>query len=73
MLVHKTRPKVRSIIADHDSAWTNDTWLNFLAKVKITFNTSALKKQRALGIINNFGKRRKLTSNTRFVDTNSTK
>ena len=29
-LTHKTGPNIRSIIADQDPAWTNDTWLNFI-------------------------------------------
>ena len=73
LLTHKTGPKVRSIIADQDSAWTNETWLEFIDKEKIAFNTNALKDHRALGIIDNFAKRIKLTLNKRFVDTNTTK
>ena len=72
-LTHKTGPNIRSIIADQDPAWTNDTWLNFMEKENIAFNTNALKDHRALGIIDNFAKRIKLTLNKRFVDTNSTK
>ncbi len=73
LIIHKTGPKIRSIIADQDPAWTNDTWLNFIEKEKIAFNTNALKDHGALGIIDNFAKRIKLTLNKRFVDTNSTK
>jgi hypothetical protein len=73
LIIHKTGPNIRSIIADQDPAWTNDTWLNFMEKEKIAFNTNALKDHRALGIIDNFAKRIKLTLNKRFVDTNSTK
>jgi hypothetical protein len=73
LIIHKTGPNIRSIIADQDPAWTNDTWLNFMEKENIAFNTNALKDHRALGIIDNFAKRIKLTLNKRFVDTNSTK
>jgi hypothetical protein len=73
LTIHKTGPKIRSIIADQDPAWTHDTWINFIEKEKIAFNTNALKNHRALEIINNFVKRIKLTLNKRFVDTNSTK
>ena len=73
IIIHKTGPKIRSIIADQDPAWTNSTWLTFIEKENIAFNTNALKDHRALGIIDNFAKRIKLTLNKRFVDTNSTK
>ena len=73
IIIHKTGPQIRSILADQDPAWTNSTWLTFIEKENIAFNTNALKDHRALGIIDNFAKRIKLTLNKRFVDTNSTK
>ena len=73
IIIHKTGPQIRSILADQDPAWTNSTWLTFIEKENIAFNTNALKDHRALGIIDNFAKRIKLILNKRFVDTNSTK
>ncbi len=72
-LIHTTGPQNRKHHRPSGFSMDKRHAVKLYWKGKKAFNTNALKDHRALGIIDNFAQRIKLTLNKRVVDTISTK
>ena len=68
-IVAREGKKPRSMLSDQDAAFLTTPFSKYVQKEQIATTTNALKDHRALGIIDNFAKRLKLTLNKTFVRT----
>ena len=64
--------KPRSIISDHDGAFTSNIFQKYLDQLKIPLTLNALGDHHALGIIDNFAKRLKETLTKLFLSNGNT-
>ena len=57
-MLSKNSVKPISILSDNEPAFLTHDFLNMMMKEDIVFNTNALNDHHALGIIDNFAKRK---------------
>jgi co-chaperonin GroES (HSP10) len=70
-ILARSKVKPKAMFSDQDPAYSADPFAKFAKEQEITLNDNAHSDHRALGIIDNFAKRIKLTLTRRFGDQKS--